>query len=261
MADAELSAPSYLKYAFKDQHNLVLLFGAGCFSVAFASPVPLLVGVAAELVWLSVGSRLPAFRDWVDRQLSAQYLARSEAAIAGALAELSPADANRFRALSRDTAQLLANAQGRLPARELQLAVHGLLELRRTFLDYLFLRQRVESSLDPTPSADLEKEAAQLQQSYAAERELTLRMTIRKALTALQRRISQQNALANVNRSIGLRLEMLEGAALYLKGRLADPTFELLASEIDHALSEVGAAEALEGSVDELFEQASTTGG
>jgi hypothetical protein len=255
MADAQLTPPNYLKYAFKDQHNLVLLFGAACFSVAFASKLPLLVAGSAELLWLLVGPRLPAFRDWVDRQLSAQYLARAETAIESALGELSERDAQRFRALSRNATELLSSARGRAPARELQLAEHGLLELRRTFLDYSFLYQRLEALVDATPIADKEREVAQLQQSYSAERELTARMTIRKTLSALQLRISQQTALGNLKRNVELHLEMLEAALPYLKGRLADPACELFTQEIDTALAEIGPAEALELAVDEIFEQ------
>ena len=88
MADIQLSPPSYLKFAFKDQHNLVLLLGAASFSLAFASPLPVLVGAGGEALWLLVGPRLPAFRGWVDAQLSTQYLARAETAIQGALREL-----------------------------------------------------------------------------------------------------------------------------------------------------------------------------
>ena len=254
MADAQLPSVNYLEYAFKDQHNVVVLFGAACFSLAFASPLPLLVSAGGELLWLAVGPRLPAFRGWVDRQRSIQYLARAETAIAGALGELSERDANRYRTLNRSASRLLASAQERLSARELQLSQHGLLELRRTFLDYLFLGQRVEALVDATPFADMEREAAQLQESYGVERELTVRMTIRKALTALQRRIKQQTALGGVRRNLELRLEMLEKALPQLEGRLADPAFQELAAEVDHALSEIGSAEALELAVDEIFE-------
>ena len=145
MADVQIAPTSYLGYAFKDQHNLVVLFGAVCFSAAFASPVPLLVGAVSELLWLSIGPNLPIFRDWVDRRLNAQYLARAEVAIEGALGELSERDANRYRALAGNAAQIIASAEGRLPADQVRLALHGLLELRRTFLDYLFLGQRVEA--------------------------------------------------------------------------------------------------------------------
>jgi len=256
MADAQLSPTSYLKYAFKDQHNLVVLFGAACFSAAFASPLPLLAALGGELLWLLVGPRLPAFRDWVDGQLSAQYLARAETAIDGALAELSEDEAERFRALSRNATELVAGVRERLPPRQLQLGLHALLELRRTFLDYLFLNQRVEALVDSTPQADMEAEAAALQESYSAERELTVRMTIRKSLTALQRRISQQAALGSVRRNIALRLEMLEKALPQLKSRIADPAFELFAPEVDSALADVGSAETLELTVDEIFDQA-----
>jgi len=256
MADAQLSPTSYLKYAFKDQHNLVSLFGAACFSAAFASPLPLLVALGGELLWLVVGPRLPTFRDWVDRQLSAQYLARAETAIEGALVELSEDEAARFLALSRNATALVVSVRERLTPRELQLGLHALLELRRTFLDYLFLNQRVEALVDPTPQAEMDAEAAKLQQSYSAERELTKRMTIRKSLTGLQRRITQQAALDSVRRSIALRLEMLEKVLPQLESRVTDPAFELLAPEVDSALSEVGAAEKLELTVDEIFDQA-----
>ncbi len=255
MADAQLSPPSYLKYAFQDQHNLVVLFGAACFSLAFASPVPLLVSAAGELLWLLVGPRLQTFRDWVDQQLSIQYLARAETAIEGALTELAERDANRYRVLNRRATLLVASAQARLPARQLQLGLHGLLELRRTFLDYLFLAQRVEALSDATPTPEMEMEAVQLQQAYSAERDLGVRMTIRKTLSSLQRRINQQTALAHLSRNIELRLEMLESALPRLESRLADPAFELLALEVESALAEIGLAEALELAVDEIFDQ------
>src|SRR5205814_3538515 len=66
--DLQLPRPRYLKHAIEDQHNVVFLLGAACFSLAFASPVPFLVGLGGELLWLVIGPRLPAFRDWVDGQ-------------------------------------------------------------------------------------------------------------------------------------------------------------------------------------------------
>jgi hypothetical protein len=253
MAEAQLPRASYLKHAFKDQHNLVVLFGAACFSVAFASTMPLFVSATAELLWLLVGPRLPRFRGWVDRQLNLQYLARAETAIDGALRELGEHDANRFRALSRNATELVEAAQDRLSARQLELSVLGLLELRRTFLDYLFLGQRLEALVDARPQAELEKESELLQESYRVERELTVRMTIRKALSSLQRRISEQAALHSVRQHLELRLGLLEQALPHLRSRLADPTLELLAPEIESALAEIGSADTLELAVDGIL--------
>jgi hypothetical protein len=258
LPQTKLPQANYLEYAFKDQHNLVVLFGASCFSLAFASPAPLLVSAAGELLWLLVGPRLSAFRGWVDRQRSAQYLARSEAAIEGALRELDGHDANRYRILARHATELVSRAERRLSAAQLDLARHALLELRRTFLDYSFLSQRVEALREGTPQSDMEKQLAELQESYSAERELTVRMTIRKAQSSLQRRIDQQTALRSLHRTIELRLEMLEQAVPLLEGRLADPTLELLAPEVEGALTEIGSADALERAVDEVFEHEAT---
>ena len=252
MADAT-SQPSYLKHAFKDQHNLVLLFGAGCFSLAFASRLPLLVGASGELLWLVLGPHLPAFRAWVDRQLATEYLARAERAIETALSELPESDVNRFRILSHDAEELLNFAGQQLTARERQLSAHALLELRRTFLDYLFLGQRVALSLDPTPAADLEREALQLQEAYSAERELTARMMIRQTLNSVQKRISQRTEFANVEQGVQVRLGMLERIPSNLAGRMRDGSSTALAQELDAALAEVGSVEPLELTVDAIL--------
>lgn len=256
MTEVELTPPSYVKYAFGDQHNLVLLFGAVCFSAAFASPLPLLVGASAEVLWLLVGPRLPAFRAWVNARLSAQYLARAEVAIQGALAELSPEEAKRFTVLSEAALELTAAARARasMPRREVQLALHSLLELRRTFLDYQFLGQRLVALIDATPTAEVEQEAARLQAEYAAERELTVRMTIRKALTSAQARLQQQVSLYAIWRTLNLRLELLEKALPQVKMRLIDPEFSKLSEELEKALLEIGPAETLERAVDQTFD-------
>jgi hypothetical protein len=47
---------------------------------------------------------------------------------------------------------------------------------------------------------------------------------------------------------------MLEKTLPRLESRLADPLFELLAAEIESALAEIGPAETLEHTVDEIFD-------
>ncbi len=79
-------------------------------------------------------------------------------------------------------------------------------------------------------------------------------MTIRKALNAVQLRMSQQAALAGVERQIELRLEMLERAVPHLSACLSDPGVLDLGPELDTALAEVGSAEVLELAVDEIFD-------
>jgi hypothetical protein len=256
MEHSELSAPpSYVKHAFAEQHNLILLFGAAAFSLAFASPLPLLLAAGGELAWLALGPRLPAFRSAVDRRLEAQRQAKADQALETASGPLSASHSNRFLVLTRsaDEALTLARARSDMPPEEQRRAVQALLKVRRTFLDYQLLSQRVTALVNATPAAAVEQEAARLQQSYAADRDLTVRMTIRKALTQNERQQQQIQQLTSLSRAIELRLSMIEQALSYVRGQAADAASGLLARELDSLLTQVGSAERLEAAINDVF--------
>lgn len=241
---------SYLKYALADQHNVVALCGGACFSAAFATPAPLLLTAAGELAWLVAAPRLGAFRAWVDRRLSAEYLERAERAIEGALKELPEFAVNRFLALTAKLRAFTAAAAGHVSPRELQLGEHALLELRRTFLDYLFLDQRLRSLIDPAPIATFEAESARLQDAYRSERDLIQRMTIRNTLNGLQKKIGEQTGLAGVAKAVSVRLRKLEEAVPSAPER----DTEQLAPGILGSLAAIGSADALERAVDQIVD-------
>jgi hypothetical protein len=238
-----------------DQHNVVLMFGAACFSLAFATPVPLIAGAGCELAWLVIGPRLPGFRRWIDRQLEAQRRARAEDALDALVGKLPATHSRRFLTMSRaaDEVLLLArNRRGMQPA-ELLHAEQALTKVRSAFLDYQLLSVRVSTLIGATPIAAIEKEAARLQEAYAADKDLSVRMTIRKALTQNQRQQQQLQQLTGVDRTIELRLAMIEKALAYLKGQVADAASNLLSHELDGLLTEVGAAARLEVAINDAF--------
>lgn len=256
MEDSELSVtPSYVKYAFADQHNLILLLGAASFSLAFATPLPLLAGAAGELAWLAMGSRMPVFRNAIDRGLETERRAQADDAVEAALGKLPAEQSRRYLDMSRSAAEMLALARNRrgIPPAELQRGEQALGRVRSTFLDYLLLSRRVAALVDATPSAAIEHEAAVLQQSYAAERDLSVRMTIRKALTQNQRQQQQLQQLTSLGRTIELRLSMIEKALAYLKGQVGDAASNLLSHELEGLLAEVGAAARLEVAINDAF--------
>lgn len=255
MTNSQLLEPSYFKYALRDQHNLVLLFGAACFSLAYASHWPLLLGLGGELVWLALGPRLPAFRRWVDQRASAAYLARAETAIQGALTKLPEPEVVRFLALSREAAKFAAEANSTLAPRERLLGLHALLELRRTFLDYAFLSERLRSLIDVRSSSELEREATELQQAYGNERELTRRMTLRKALVTLKQRISEQADLTALERHVARSLDELEQMIPALRAEWLDTGESELAPALERALAKLGRVEALETALDQILER------
>lgn len=257
MADVkDLSGPpSYVKYAFVDQHNLVLLFGAACFSLAFASPLPLFVGLGVELAWLTIGPNLPAFRRWIDRRLDTQRRALADDAMAATLAKLPATQSRRYVSMNRSAEEVLTLTRNRsgLPPGELSRATLALAQVRSTFLEYQLLSGRVASLIDATPSAALEQEAARLQEAYAADKDLSVRMTIRKALTQNQRQKQQAQQLTSVDRTIELRLSMIEKALGHLKGQAADAASNLPSHELEGLLVEVGAAARLEVAINDAL--------
>lgn len=255
MTDSNALRPSYFKSAFCDQHNLILIFGLGCFSAAYATLWPLLLGLGGEVAWLACAPKLSAFRRWVDERASAEYLFRAEAAIQGALPKLSDSELGRFLSVSREAAKFAAEAGATRAPRERLLGLHALLELRRTFLDYAFLRQRIWTLIDVTPSSELEREAARLQQAYAAERELTLRMTLRKALAATKRRIAEQAELSVLERRVARALEALEEMIPSLRKQWHDSAEIELAGALQRALDELGGIETLETALDHILER------
>jgi len=248
MEDTQDQSPSYLKYAFADQHNVVLMLGAACFSLAFATPIPLVAGAGCELAWLVVGPRLPAFRRWIDHRLDAQRRAEADEALEATLRKLPATHSRRFQLVNRAADELLMLARNRrgMPPAELRSAELGLGQVRSAFLDYQLLSVRVSALIGATPVAALEEEAARLQEAYAADKDLSVRMTIRKALTQNQRQQQQLQQLTSVDRAIELRLSMIEKALAYLKGRVADTASSSLTQELDGLLAEVGAASRLE---------------
>src|SRR6187549_3235107 len=94
-------APSYLSSAFYSQYNLILLGGSALFSLASASPLPLLVGVAAEALWLGLGSRLPAFRRKVEQAADSERRARLDDEVMSGMRSLAPEHTARVLAIGQ----------------------------------------------------------------------------------------------------------------------------------------------------------------
>jgi ElaB/YqjD/DUF883 family membrane-anchored ribosome-binding protein len=255
MPNAASASPSYVKYAIADQHNLILLFGAAVFSLAYASPLPVLAAGVAELLWLVVGPRSKAFRALVDNRIDAQQKAYLEAEMDSALGKLPEAYSARFQALKRNAEEVLARVRERadVPPQQLRSTAYGLLTMRRIFLDFQALARRVLTLVEATPTANLEEEMLRLQQAFAADRDLSARMTIRKALTQTQRQLQQQQQLLSLGRTVELRLDTIEKGLGYLKDQVIESGTERLPHEFARVLGEVGLAQELEPLVDDIL--------
>jgi len=252
MSTAIAPAPGYVATAFYSQYNLILLGGSALFSLASASALPLAVGVGLELLWLSVGPLLPAFRRRVDAQADAERRARLDDEVMLGMHALAPEHATRLRALGQNVSWVLLRAEGSFKAPEERAALAELEQLRSSFLRLCRLDERFAQRLEEMRLAPPEQEAAQLALAYAAEKDIGLRFTLHQAIKLAQRKVEQQARLGDLRRQIELKLSLIEQSLLHLRGQEQLGAGADLLRDIQGIMSHAGAAAALEAELGEI---------
>lgn len=208
------TAPSYVSNAFYSQYNLILLGGSCLFSLAAASPWPLLIGAASELLWLGVGSRLPAFRRHVEQNADSERRAQLDDDVLQALRGLDPEHTSRVVAVGQNVSWILLRAEPAQPHE--RAALVELEQLRPAFVRLCALRERLEQRLQELRLAPPEQEVAQLSRAYAAEKDLGLRFTLHQAMKQAQRKVEQQARFVELSRQVDLKLSLAEQALAQL---------------------------------------------
>ena len=253
MNDAEaMSAPppppaSYAARAFWLQYNLIGLGGCASFSLASASPNPLIGGALAELLWLLVGSNLGPVRRWLDRRevfMEEPRLEPVAPASVSAPPSLPPLDreyANRLATLDRALSEIHSLAGPRADP-VFRRAVARLDAIQRVFRSTCEAQQGIAHFLAAAPEAALKAEVARMEQALGTEKDLGIKMSIRQALVLAKRRVEQRVAMTADFGALSLRLETIERAVahLFTQGRALGGT-QKLAAEIDAVVAEIGA--------------------
>jgi hypothetical protein len=184
--------------------------------------VPLAAGLAAEGIWLAVAPRLPAFRRWVDERGSAvRLLTPVQDQLVQAMETLDGEHNGRLLrlgALLGEIRGLVSQTRG--PGREELIAAVAELEaVRPTFLRICQLHQRLSLFLADDGVVSLEGELKRLSDVFAKERDLSVRLTMRQAITLVDKRIEHRERMAGVRRTATLRLEMIESALSHVRSR------------------------------------------
>jgi hypothetical protein len=239
--------PSYVQAAFSEQHNVILMIGAGAFALSFASFVPVVVGFVAELLWLTVAPRLASFRRWVDRGRRREREARADAAILKVLGDL-PATHTERSALFTQTCELLLRAlRGTLDEASHELAQSSLFRLRWAFLEYQLIDVRLIQTLSRAPRPALEQEIDQITLSLQGEKDWGRRVAGNRALMLAKGRLSQLAELEAIQRTCELRLEAFEKSLEHLKSQAETPEAgQQLAANIEALLSQFGSTRSLD---------------
>lgn len=239
---------SYLSTAFYSQYNLILLGGSALFSLASASPLPVLCGIGAELLWLGVGSRLPRFRRGVDGKVEAERRARVDDEVIGGMRSLSPEHTSRLLGVGQAISLITMHgeaASAESPA--LRDALAALEQLRPTFLRFCQLHERLSGRLQEMAQQPPQQEVARLSQAYAAEKDLGLRLTLHQSIKLAQKKIEQQARMLEMRRSVDLKLTMVEQVLGTLRNQQQlGASAQDLVREMQGLVVQVGTSAALE---------------
>lgn len=241
--DSPLEArQNYLRAAFSNQYNLILLSGSVSFSAALASWAPLLSGLVGEALWLLTGPRLGAFRRRADAQLD-------RAGITRVMAGLEPQYAEQVLWVERELSEVeqLCAARPDLTPDD-RLAVAGRFRaLLRVFVEVSARHQRLSRAAAQAPVRELQAELATLHQSLATETDLGVRASLRRALSVAERRIKQLEGNEAARRSLELSLQTLQRSLSLLKEGAAGLSGAIeLCAEIDTSTVQLRRAAALE---------------
>lgn len=213
------AADRYLATAFYSQYNIILLGGSALFSLASASPVPLAVGCAAELLWLAVGPRLPAFRKRVDSVVDGERRAVLEDEVMSGMRALSPEHSARLLGVTQSISWITLRAEGSVGGAEEREMLLDLEELRPVFLRMCQLRERVAQRLEEVKLSPPEQEVADLSRAYAAEKDLGVRFTLHQGIKAAQKKIEQQSRWVDLKRQVEQKLTIVEQSLSHLVGQ------------------------------------------
>jgi hypothetical protein len=245
------TSPTYVSTAFYSQYNLILLGGAALFSLASASPLPLLIAGAAELAWLSFGPQLPAFRRHVDERAAGERRARLDDEVMSGMQSMSSEHSSRLLAVGQNISWISMRGEDPTAPPAEREALLELELLRPAFMRLCHLRERLQQRLEEMHLSPPEQQVVELTRAYALEKDLGHRFTLHQGIKLAQKKIEQQYRFADVLRQVEHKLSLVEQSLTHLRSQqqqgLAGPD---LIREIQSVMTHVLLVPALEAELE-----------
>jgi len=155
--------PRYLRAALLQKINLATLGAAGVASVATLNPLPVLLALGAELIYLGTVPAIPGFKRRVERALSAERSAAATAQADAMLEELSASQRDHFYALRELKDRILQNYRRLSGSSVLVLSSEQRIDqLLASFLRLLSTLNAYRQYLGEQNRAEVERELAEL---------------------------------------------------------------------------------------------------
>jgi hypothetical protein len=220
MQDRE-SSGNLVKFAFRNQYNIIALVGAAGLSFALESWIPAALAGVGEALWLLVAPSTQAFRRWAATQSAGEKRSQHAVETAHATRRLDDAYASRVNQLDRMTQEIRSLAA----ERDMDPAVFDrggdrLQALVQTFIQMATLHQRLVRFLAGSQATNLEEEVARLGREMASEKDAGVRLTMRQTLTVAQRRLKQHDQIEGTRRALEAKMQTLEMSLDYLRSQI-----------------------------------------
>lgn len=257
---ADSAKPRYLRAALLNPFNLGTLFCTLSVAAGTHDPLPALLAVGAELVYLGVMPALPGFKRRVERQVAEKRSAAATKTADAMLAELSPSQREHFYALRDLKDRILQNYQ-RLSASGLLMlsSAQRIDELLASFLRLLSTLNAYRQYLGQQNRADVERELNELVSDLEREpgpekvrevrqkRAEILRMRLKRFDQAAEHRELMSHQLASIEDMLRLLHEQSIG--------MRDP--EVVSRQLETISAEVQTTESTVRELEEFlsFEQ------
>jgi hypothetical protein len=216
-----VSSGSLLKYAFRNQYNVIALLGAGGLSLALWSWIPAAAGVVGEMLWLVVAPSTKPFQRWAVAQAAGERQNQRQAQTAQAARKLDDAYTGRVNQLGQviDEIRRLAADAGMNPA-VFDRGGDRLQALVATFIQMAMLHQRLVRFLGSSQTSNLEEEVARLGHQMTTEKDAGVRLTMRQTLTVAQRRLKQHEQIDGTRRALEAKMQTMEMSLDYLRSQI-----------------------------------------
>ena len=238
---------NYFASAFYSQYNVILLGGSALFSLASASPLPLAIGVAGEILWLGLGSRLPVFRRRVDQRIDAERQAVVDEQLLAGMRGLGTEHSQRLLGVGQTISAITMHASASSHDPALRESLRELEQLRPVFLRFCQLHERLTQRLQELVLSPPEQEVQLLSQAYAAEKDLGARFTLHQSIKLAQKKVEQQSRMVDMRRAIELKLSLVEQALAHLQHQLQlGASASDLARDMSGLVAQVGTPASLE---------------
>jgi len=253
-----VSLSSRLSLALGLQYNIILLVGAVSFSLALASPRPVQAGAAAEVLWLLMALVFPGVSSWIRKHNRRADEAADEPSGANQRA-LDPDYRARGAVLRHINERIREAGRANTDVKwsDLRSAMNRLETIRQTFLQFAGTHQRLSRFLTGLQTANIDAEVARVTDALYAEKDPTVKIGLRQALTLSQRRLQEREQVVNTLRGIDVQMTTIETAFAYIEAiAVSASSGRDIESEIDALVTRISAADVLDAEVHGLLARA-----